>query len=171
MSAANTAPSTKAPASPAMMRATVASTSPICFQLSRISMVRQKICGSDGNRNGGMNAAATCHSIARNTNGTTIRPARRAVDPIPFMLDPGCRYPRRTGTRLLGRARIEGLRTRVGRHQADVDAHLVDRQHFLLERRRPLHLHAKPLVRADQLGHRLLGLGRALGDDQLAGLV
>ena len=81
----NPAPRMNAPASPAMMRPTVASTSPVCFQLSRISTIRRKMSASDGNRNGGMTSAANCHNRARKMNGAATSPARRASDSIPFI--------------------------------------------------------------------------------------
>ncbi len=51
------------------MRPTVASTSLNWLQLAKISKQRLKTSISDGNRNGGKNSEAICHSPATTANG------------------------------------------------------------------------------------------------------
>src|ERR1700744_3776541 len=66
---ASAAPATNAPARPARMRPTVASTSASWLQLVNMSKQRLKTSINDGNRNGGKNSEAICQRAARTAKG------------------------------------------------------------------------------------------------------
>src|ERR1700744_716776 len=64
MTTASAAPTMKAPASPARIRPTVASTSLNWLQLEKMSMQRLKTATREGNKNGGKNSDAICQKPA-----------------------------------------------------------------------------------------------------------
>src|ERR1700753_1359698 len=76
MISASPAPTMKAPASPARMRNTVASTSANIDPVVKMSRQRQNTSTSDGNRKRGKNSEANCHSKITTANGSTDNPSR-----------------------------------------------------------------------------------------------
>ena len=87
ISVASIAPNTNAPVNPAMIRATVDSTSENCDHEKRIWNVRRKMSFSDGKINAGMNSERSCHASARMMNGTVTVAARRLNEEIPSIVD------------------------------------------------------------------------------------
>src|SRR5580698_9074649 len=76
INSASTPPTMKAPANPARMRNTVASTSANIDPVVKISRQRQNTSISDGNRKRGKNSEANCQSRITTTNGSTDNPSR-----------------------------------------------------------------------------------------------
>src|SRR5262249_25701592 len=140
---ASAAPTINAPARPARMRPTVASTSASWLQLVKMSKQRLKTSINDGNRNGGKNSEAICQRPARTTKGRTWKSPRRPIMPRPppppaarspawsfhwSIVDRGCR--------------------RVRWQKSDRLAGIVDRLDLLADVRRGADVHAQPVVGA-----------------------
>ena len=81
----------KAPASPARMRPTVASTSLNWLQLEKMSMQRLKTSISEGNRNGGKNSEAICDSFV---SGSLKKPSGRTAPFVQYMDVPSLKWER-----------------------------------------------------------------------------
>ena len=79
ISSASSPPTMNAPARPARMRRTVASTSANMVPLENISRQRQNTSISDGNRKRGKNSEANCQIRMTTTKGRTDDPKRLAA--------------------------------------------------------------------------------------------
>src|ERR1700721_1026141 len=173
ISNASSPPTMKAPASPARMRNTVASTSANIDPVEKISMQRQNTSISDGNRKRGKNSEANCQSNITTPKGNTDSTSRLAM---PNRLAASGDIPARGMASLIrprslpGRL-IDGRSRRVRRQEGDGSPRGVHRIDLLADLGGPLHIHAEPVIGAHQIRDRLLVIRRALRRDQLRRLV
>src|SRR3984885_7306425 len=153
ISNASSPPTMKAPANPARIRNTVASTSANIDPVEKMSMQRQNTSISDGNRKRGKNSEANCQSAITTTKGNTDSTSRLAT---PNTLAASGDIPARGKASLIrlhsfpGRL-IDRRGRRVRRQEGDGFARGVHRIDLLAHVGGPLHIHAEPVIGAHQI--------------------